>query len=119
MRHSIGPTNSLYEKEFEFYDWLKNIGTHATKAAKNMSKKFSEKLLDRTKKSTTNTIKTASKRAIQKTAEATGDLIGNKIADKIRNLSKKSSRDLPSHNDEANNKTEIPKERYVYPEKRQ
>ena len=66
MRHSIGPTNSLYEKEFEFCDWLKNIGTHASKAAKNMSKKFSEKLLDRTKKSTTNTIKTASKRAIQK-----------------------------------------------------
>ena len=54
------------ENNLDFYDLLKNIGTHATKAAKNMSKKFSEKLLNRTKKSTTNTIKTASKRAIQK-----------------------------------------------------
>ena len=67
------------------------------------------------KKSTTYAIKTASNKAIQKTAEPTGDLIGNKIADKITNISKKSSRKL--ENNEANDKKEIPKERYIPPEK--
>ena len=56
---------------------------------------------------------------IQKTAEATGDLIGNKIAGKITSTSKKSkelnSKDL--HSNEANN--EIPKERYISPQKKQ
>ena len=61
-------------------------------------------------------MKTASKRAIQKkAAEATGDLIGNKIADKITSLSNKSSKH--SQNDDANNETEVPKERFISPEK--
>ena len=97
--------------------FAKNMG-------KNLSNKHSQKLLDTAKKSTTDPIKTASKRAIQKTAEATGDLIGNRIGDKITNFSKKSSRELQStelhsQNDEANNQIEIPKERYISPEKRQ
>ena len=90
------------------------MGTHATKVVKNLSNKYSQKLIDSTKKSTTDAIKTASKRAIQKTAEATGDLIGNKIADRIQFFQKKSSQI-----DEANNEMEIPKERYISPEKRQ
>ena len=58
----------------------KNIGTHATKVAKNTSNKYSQRLLDKkktscAKKATTNAIKSASKGAIQKTAEATGDFI--------------------------------------------
>ena len=72
---------------------------------KNLSNKYSQKLLDSAKNSTTDAIKTASKIAIQKTAEAAGDLIGNNIADKI---TEKSSKEL-----------DIPKERYVSPEKRQ
>ena len=87
--------------------------TYATKVAKNMSDKYNHKLLDSAKKSTTDAIKTASSRAIQKTAEETGDLIGNKIADKIKNVSKKSSQ-----NDEAKNEIEIPKERYIYLQKK-
>ena len=63
------------------------------------------------KKSTTDAKKTASKIAIHKTAKKTGHLIGNKTADKI---TKKYSQ-----NDEANNKIEIPKERYISPEERQ
>ena len=70
------------------------------------------------KKYTADAIKTASKRAIQKTAEATGDLIDNKIADKITNISKKSSRELHSQNNEVNDEIKIPKERYISPEKR-
>ena len=69
--------------------FAKNIG-------KNSSNKYSQKIIDTTKKSATNAIKTLSQQAIQKTAEATGDLIGNKIADKITNMSKKSTKKLPT-----------------------
>ena len=74
------------------------------------------------KKSATDAITTASKRAIQKTTEATSDLIGNKIVDKIASVSKKSFKELHSaeHCKELqSNETEIPKERYISPEKRQ
>ena len=84
--------------------------------AKTMSNKYSQKLLDSAKKSTTDVIETASKRAIQKTSETTGDLIGNKVADKITSVSKKSPKELHSQNE---NEIEIPKERYISPEKRQ
>ena len=65
------------------------------------------------KKSGADAIKTASKRAIQKTAEATGDFIGNKTADKTTKASKNNLEE------EAKNEIEIPKERYISPEKRQ
>ena len=81
---------------------------------KELSNQYSRKFFDIAKKSTTNAIKTASKRAIWKTAEATGDLIGNKIADKIPSISRKSSKELQDENE-----IEIPKERYISPEKRQ
>ena len=92
------------------------MGTHATKFSKELSNKYSQKLLDSAKKFITDAIKTASKRSIQKIAEAAGDSNGNKVADKITNASKK-SKELHSEKEEANN--EIPKERYVSPEKRQ
>ena len=91
MRYSIEPKDRIYVKGDGFLSFAKNMGTHATKVAKNLSSKYGQKLLDSAKKSTTNGINTASKRAIQKTAEATYDLIGNKIADKITSVSKKSS----------------------------
>ena len=84
------------------------MGTHGTKVTKNVSNKYSQKLLDTANKSTTDAIKTASKRAIQKTVGATGDVSGNKIADKLTNISKKSSRELLSQNNEANDEIEIP-----------
>ena len=62
-------------------------------------------------------MKTASKRAIQNTAEATGHLLGNKIADKITSVSKKPS--VRTKNNEANDESQTPKERYISPEKRQ
>ena len=55
----------------------KNIGTHATKVAENMSHKSSLILLNSAKKFTTHAIKTASKRTV-----------GNKIADEITSISK-------------------------------
>ena len=82
--------------------------------AKNMVKNF--KLLNSAKTSTTDAIKTASKRVIQKTAEATGDLIDNTTADKTTSVSKKSPKELHSQNED---EIEIPKERYISPNKGQ
>ena len=53
---------------------------------------------------------------MQKTSEATGDLVGNKIKDKITSVSKKSSKELHSQNED---QIKLPKERYISPEKRQ
>ena len=124
MRYSIEPRERRYVKGYGFLSFARNIGTHETKAAKNLSNKYSEKPVDIAKKSGTDAIKTASERAIQKTAEATGDLIGNKIADKITaklcpkdvtSASKKSySEEIQSN--EVNN--EISKERYIPPKER-
>ena len=69
MRCSIEPSDRIYVKGYGFLSFAKNIGTHATKVAKNMSNKYSQKLLDSTAKSTIDAIKFASKRAVQKTAE--------------------------------------------------
>ena len=74
-----------------------------------------------TLKNLTGAIKTALKIAIQKIAEATGNLIVNKIADKIASVSKSPkklhSNELYLKTDE--NATDIPKGRYLSPEKRQ
>ena len=106
MRYSIKPKDRIYAKRYGLLFFARNMGTHATKVAKNLSKNYSQKRLDTAKKYA---IKTASKRAIQKTVEATGDVFGNKIADKLTNISKKSSRELLSQNNEANDEIEIPK----------
>ena len=88
MRYSIQPRERKHAKGYGFLTFARNIGTHATKVAKNMSNKYGQKLANTAKISATDAIKTASKRAIQKTAEATGDLIGNKTADKITSTSR-------------------------------
>ena len=79
-----------------------------------MSNTCGRKLVDTAKTSATDAIKTASKKAIQKTAEATGDLVGNKIADKITNVSKKSTKKLPTIDEDAELTTH--KKRYISPE---
>ena len=83
--------------------------------ARNLTNKYGEKLLNSAKKSTTDAIKIASNRTIQNTAEKTGDLIGNKIQDKIISISKTSSKELHSQNE---NEIEIRK-KDISPEKRQ
>ena len=84
---------------------------------RSMSNKYGKKLVHTAKKSAADAIKTASKRAIQKTAEATGDLVGNKIADKITSVSKKSTKKLPTIDEDAELTT--PQKRYISPEERQ
>ena len=75
-----------------------------------------KKLVDTAKKSATDAIKIASKRAIQKTAEATGYLLGNKIADKITSVSKKSTKKLPTIDEDVEL---TPRKSYISPEERQ
>ena len=97
MRYSIEPRERIHVKGYGFLSFARNIGTHATKTAKNISNKYG-----------------------QKTAEATGDLVGKKIADKITSASKKyfkKLRDEESSSTEVNN--EIPKERCISPKERQ
>ena len=86
MRHSIEPTQKRYVKGYGFLSFAKNMGTHATKFAKNLNNKYGQKLVDTAKKSATDALKTAGKRAIQKTAEVIGVLVGNTIANKITSI---------------------------------
>ena len=112
MRYSIEPKDRTYVKGYRFLSFAKNMG-------KNLSNKYSQKLLDSAKKSTTDATKTPSKRAIQKTAEATGDLISSKTADKIASVSKKSSKELPNDETEADVERATTKKRCISPEERQ
>ena len=106
MRHSIEPSDRVYVKGYGFMSF-----------ARSMSNKYGKKLVDTAKKSATNAIKTTSKRAIQKTAEATGDFVGNTIADKITSVSKKSTKKLPTIDEDVELTTH--KKRYISPEERQ
>ena len=90
MRYSLEPRDRIYVKGYGFMSF-----------ARSMSNKYGKKLVDTAKKSATDAVKTASKRTIQKTADATGDLIGNKIGDKITSLSKKSTKKLPTIDEDA------------------
>ena len=85
MRYSLEPRDRKYVIEYGFMSF-----------DRSMSNKYGKKLVDTAKKSATYAIKTASKRAIQKAAEATGDLKGNKITNKITSVSKKSTKKLPT-----------------------
>ena len=106
MRYSIEPRDRIYVKEYGFMSF-----------ARSMSNKYGKKLVDTAKTSATDAIKTASKRAIQKTAEATGDLVVYKIADKITSVSRKSTKKLPTIDEDA--KLSTYKKRYISPEERQ
>ena len=124
MRYFIEPRDRIYIKRYGLLSFAENIGK--SKVSKSMSNKYSQTFINSAKKPTTDAIKTASIRAIQKTAEATGDLIGSKIAHKITSIStelhSKSSNELRStelHSKTDENEMEIPKERYISPEKRE
>ena len=106
MTYSIEPIDRVYVKGYGFMSF-----------PRSMSNKYGKKLVDTAKKSATDAIKTASKRAIQKTDKATGDLVGNKIADKITSVSKKSTKKLPTIDEDVELTTH--KKRYISPEERQ
>ena len=107
MRYSVQPRDRVYVKRYGFMSF-----------ARSMSNKYGKKLVDAAKKSAADAKKTASERAIQKTAEATGDLVGNKIADKITSVSKKSTKKLPTIDEDAE-LTRINYSRHISPDERQ
>ena len=111
MCYSNEPREKRYVKGYGFLLLARNLGTLATKVAKNLNNKYGQKLADSAKKSATDAFKIGSKTAIQKTAEATGDLVGNTIANKITSISKITTSD-PHPNVVSN---EIPKERDILP----
>ena len=86
MRYSIEPIERRYVKGYGFLSFARNLGTHATKVAKNFNNKYGQKLADSAEKSATDALKIAGKRGIQKTAEASRDLVGNFIQDKITSI---------------------------------
>ena len=106
MRYLIEPRDRVYVKGYGFVSF-----------ARSMSNKYGKKLVDTAKKSATDAIKTSSKRVIPKNAEATGDLVDNKIADKITSVSKKSTKKLPTIDEDVESTTH--KKRYISPEERQ
>ena len=89
----------------------KNIDKNISKI---LSGKYSQKLFNHDKQSATDVLKTTSKKVI----EVTGNLIGNKIANRITGVSKNSQQNNSKTVTNEHDK-EIPKERYVSPEKRQ
>ena len=46
MTYSIEPRDRIYVKEYGFLSFPKNLGTHATRVAKNLNNKYGQKLLD-------------------------------------------------------------------------
>ena len=110
MCYSIEHRERRYVKGYGFLYFARNLVTHATKAAKNLSNKYGQKIVDTAKKSAIDALKIAGKRAIQKTAETSGDLVGIFVADKITSISKKPAGE--PHTNAASN--EIPKERYIH-----
>ena len=115
IRYIIEPRERRYVKGYRFLSFAKNMGTHATKFAKNLNNKYGQKLVDAAKKSATDALKIACKRVIQKAAEASEDLVGNSISDRITSISKKPTSE--PHSNAASN--EIPKERYISLQERQ
>ena len=65
MCDSIEPRDRIFVKGYGFLSFAKNMGTHATKVAKN-SNKYSQKLLDSAKKSTTDATKNIFKKSNSK-----------------------------------------------------
>ena len=49
MRYSIEPRERRYVKGYGFLSFARNIGTHTTKVAKNMSNKYGQNLLTQLK----------------------------------------------------------------------
>ena len=50
MRYPTERKDRIYVNGYGFLSFAKNMGTHVTKVAKNLSNKYSQKLLDTAKK---------------------------------------------------------------------
>ena len=66
MGYSIKPRERRHVKGHGFLSFARNIGTHATKVAKNMSSKYSQKRVDTAKKFATDAIHLLQKEQFKK-----------------------------------------------------
>ena len=57
MRYSIEPIERRYVKGYGFLSFAKNMGTEATRVARNLNNKYGQKLVDSAKKSATDAAK--------------------------------------------------------------
>ena len=64
MLYSIEPRERRYVKGYGFLSFARNLGTNATKVAKNLNDKYGQKLADSAEKSATDALKIAGKRAM-------------------------------------------------------
>ena len=110
MRYSIEPRDTIYVKGYGFLSFAKNMG-------KNLSNKYSKKIIDAAKKICNGCSKNSITTTNSKNCRATGDLVGNKIADKITSISKKSTKKLPTIDEDAELTTH--KKRYISPKEKQ
>ena len=116
----LEPIDLIFVKGYGFFALTKNMRKNIVKNIRNhLSGKCNQKRLNHTKQSSTDAIKTAPKRATQKTAEATDDLIDNKIANNVTKVSRTSRWNNSKKAENIGLDTEIPKESYIYLEKRQ
>ena len=112
----IQPSDQIFVKCYGFLSFARNMPRKIGKNInKNLSSKNSQELLDHTKQSATHALKTASKR-LKKQQKQLVILSGNKIANKITTKSPQNTSDTVTVE---NIETEIAKERYISPEKRQ
>ena len=66
MRYSIEPRERRYVKGYGSLSFAINLGTHATKVAKNLNNKYGQKLPDSAKKSATDALKIEGKKSNSK-----------------------------------------------------
>ena len=116
MRYSVQPRDRIFARGYGFLPFAKSMDKNI---GKNISKKTSavniaENFLIMLKNPQQMRLKLLQKEQFKKQF----DLIGNKIADRIRKVSKKSQQNNSEKVTNEHDK-EMPKERYISPEKRQ
>ena len=120
MRYSVQSRNRIFVKDYGFVSFVENMGKNIAKSpSKNLDGKYSQKLLDHLNNlQQMYLLNYSSKRVFQKTAEAIGDLTDIKIANKMTKTSKTSQQ---NNSERVTNEydAEIPKEGYIFSEKRQ
>ena len=106
-RYSVQPRDRIFVEGYGFLSFSKNMDKNIGKnISKTLSSKYSQKLFDHSKQSATVLLKTVSKRTTQKKAERQN----------FSRTSLQNSSETVIFEGEIDRK--IPKERYLFPEKR-
>ena len=119
-RYSVQPRDRIFIKGYEVLSFAKNMSKNIGKStSKNLSGKYRQKPLDHAKQSAVAALKTALKRVVHRKSEATGDLIYNKITKVSKTLPQSNLQIVTNETENIGFYREIPKEKYVSPEKGQ